>query len=276
MPGRERRRVGVRMRYWLWRGSAVVAAGLELLAGQGARAAATTPDSFTLTWLGHAAFLIQAGEETVLIDPFGSGLGYPVPSVTPDVVVITHEHFDHNDLRGVKGKPLILRGIDPQSGNWQEIYYEGKRIAIRGVPVYHDDQRGKARGKNTVIVLTVGGVHIVHLGDLGHLLTDDQVKAIGRVDVLLIPVGGHFTVDGRTAAAVAEQLRPRVVIPMHYNNGTAAMRSWPITDSKPFVDAIRTKAKVRYDLGPSVKIEAGSLPSETSVWVLRPPNGTGK
>lgn len=254
----------------VWGRGAVIAATFGLLIGQTAQAKGAG-DSFTLQWLGHAAFILDTGSETVLMDPFGEGLGYPVPAVSADIVTISHEHFDHNYIQAALGKPRILRGVDPRSGEWQNVQYADKSLTIRTVPVYHDDRSGQQRGKNAIFIFEVKGVTLAHLGDLGHPLSAGQVRAIGPVDILMIPVGGYYTIGGEQAVGVIEALKPRVVIPMHFNNGSAAMKSWPITDEKRFLAALPSGWTVRSGLGPQVTISADMLPRDKTVWVLRPP-----
>lgn len=249
---------------------AAIAATCGLLIGYPVQAK-SSEGAFTLQWLGHAAFMLNTGSETILMDPFGEGLGYPVPAVAADIVTISHEHFDHNHVQAARGKPQILRGIDPKSGSWQTVKYTGKNVTIRTVPVWHDNRAGELRGRNTVFVFQVRGVTLVHLGDLGHVLTDEQVRAIGPVDILMIPVGGYYTIGPEEAVRVTEALKPRVVIPMHYNNGSAAMKSWPITDVKTFLRALPPGWRIRTDVGPEVAVSEETLPQEKTVWVWRTP-----
>jgi L-ascorbate metabolism protein UlaG (beta-lactamase superfamily) len=165
-----------------------------------------------IKWLGHAAFLITSDNGTKIItDPYetSEGLKYGEITDSADIVTISHDHGDHNNAAAVKGNPQVVRDSA-----------EVKGINIKAIATAHDDKGGSERGKNTVFCFQVDGVRVVHLGDLGHLLTDNQVVEIGKVHVLLVPVGGDFTIDARTAQEVSEQVRTRVVIPMHYKNVT--------------------------------------------------------
>jgi L-ascorbate metabolism protein UlaG (beta-lactamase superfamily) len=155
------------------------------------------------------------------MDPIPGAIGYTPPAnLKADAVTVSHEHGDHNNVAlvsGVKGDPKILRGLSPDKKNWVKTEEKIKDVAIRSVGVYHDDQQGKLRGLNSVFVFETGGMRIAHLGDLGHLLTDAHLQQIGPVDVVLVPVGGVFTIDAAQASKVIEQLKPRtIVVPMHY------------------------------------------------------------
>lgn len=161
-----------------------------------------------IRWLGHACFEITAPSGiTVVTDPFDEQVGYPLPAVSADVVTVSHNHFDHNNVSVVKGNPRVFKGPGT---------HEAHGITAKGVATFHDEAGGRKRGKNTVFVFDVGGVRLCHLGDLGHVLTEEQVREIGPVDVLLVPVGGVYTIGAEQAKSVAAQLKPRIIVPMHY------------------------------------------------------------
>jgi len=189
--------------------------------------ATAAPPAGKLTWYGQSCFLLETAAGTrILMDPIPKGLGYELPpGFKADIVTISHEHADHNNLGFVSGKPRVIRGLTADKKGWTRVDEKLKDVSIRSVGVYHDDQRGAARGLDTVFIFEVGGVRIAHLGDLGHVLNDDQLAAIGAVDVLLVPVGGTFTIDGLKATHVVEQLRPRImVIPMHYKTEASTIK----------------------------------------------------
>jgi L-ascorbate metabolism protein UlaG (beta-lactamase superfamily) len=163
-------------------------------------------------WLGHSSFLITADNGTKIItDPYTTNerLKYGDIKESADVVVVSHEHGDHNNVAAVKGKPQVVRGTGTK---------EVKNIKFEGVATYHDDSGGKQRGSNTVTCFLVDGVRVCHSGDLGHPLFDKEIKQIGKVDVLLLPVGGFFTIHAKVATEVVLKLGPKVVIPMHFKN----------------------------------------------------------
>jgi L-ascorbate metabolism protein UlaG (beta-lactamase superfamily) len=180
-----------------------------------------------LTWYGQSCFLLETSTGTrVVMDPIPANIGYTPPAdLKADVVTVSHEHGDHNNIALVAGKPKILRGLTADKKGWVKIDEKVKDVSIHSIGVYHDENRGADRGLNTVFLFEVGGMRIAHLGDLGHTLTDDQLSAIGSVDVVLVPVGGAFTVDARQATRVVDQLHPRLmVIPMHYKTDVLTIK----------------------------------------------------
>jgi len=205
------------------------AAGLAVVTH--ARAAAPAG---RLTWFGQSCFLLEAASGArIVMDPIPNNIGYSPPQeLRADAVTISHEHLDHNNVALIGGKPRVLRGLTPDKKGWVRIEEKIKDIAVRSVGVYHDDELGKKRGLNTVFIFEVGGIRIAHLGDLGHLLTDDQLSAIGSVDVVLVPVGGAFTIDARQATRVVDQLRPRlIVVPMHYKTDVLTVKELATVDA---------------------------------------------
>ncbi len=159
--------------------------------------------------LGHASFRIKGKNATVVTDPFDQAvLGMKYPKLEGvDVVTVSHGHGDHNAVGNIPGLPFLVSGPGE---------YEIKGVTIVGVATFHDDKEGAERGKNTVYKITVDNIRICHLGDLGHKLTDAQLDAIGDVDILLVPVGGFYTIDPVIASQVVLQIEPLIVVPMHY------------------------------------------------------------
>ena len=163
-----------------------------------------------IKWLGHACFLITTENGTrIITDPFNDEIGYKTPSGRADIVTVSHQHGDHNYVAGISGDYKLISEPGRQ---------EVGGIVINGVPTYHDEEGGAKRGPNLIFTFEVDGVKLCHCGDLGHLLTPEQVAEIGKVDVLLIPVGGFFTLDVQKAVEVVGQLSPVTVIPMHYRS----------------------------------------------------------
>lgn len=191
------------------------------LRGFGGGAPATT-----LRYLGHSSFLLtSAGGTRVLMDPIPAGYGYEGPPLEGvDAVTISHEHRDHANAGLASGSPIIIRGLS--DGDWAAVDHRIKDVAIRSVNTYHDGQQGSQRGKNAVFIFDVDGMRVVHLGDLGHPLSREQVSAIKPVDVLLLPVGGSFTLEPAEANRVAQDLEARIVVPMHYKTGKLRP-DWP-------------------------------------------------
>jgi L-ascorbate metabolism protein UlaG (beta-lactamase superfamily) len=167
------------------------------------------------------------------MDPIPANIGYLLPAdLRADAVTISHEHPDHNNVAAVRGKPKILRGLTPDKKGWMRIDEKVKDISIRSVGVYHDGKQGAENGLDTVFVFEVGGVRIAHLGDLGHTLTDQQISAIGSIDVVLVPVGGASVLDARQATEVVDQIRPRLAaVPMHYRTESVAIKDLASVDA---------------------------------------------
>jgi len=209
-----------------------------------------------IKWLGHASFLITSDSGTrIITDPYicGSGLRYDEIKEAADIVTVSHDHFDHNNVASVGGNPQVVK--EPT---------EVKGIKFEGVPTYHDASGGSERGNNTIFCMDIDGVRVCHLGDLGHPLSDQQAANTGKVDVLLIPVGGFFTIDARVASEVCDKLNPRVVIPMHYKNEKC---DFPISGVEDF---LKGKERVSKPDSSEVELKAEALPAETEIVVLKP------
>ncbi len=219
-------------------------------------------DVVLVRWFGQACFTLESSKGTkVLIDPF-SAIGYTFPTIRPDIVTISHEHFDHNNTDPIHGNPEVLRGLTSEAEDWNNINKKISDFSIFNVPVYHDKTQGNKRGKNSVFVYDVDGLRFVHVGDLGHVLHDDQIKKIGKVDVLMIPVGGIYTIDGHEASKVVEQLNPRIVIPMHY-------KTQMLTFELNTVDAFLTgKDNVKKVEGNILGVDKEHMPAKQEVVVL--------
>lgn len=217
-----------------------------------------------IRYYGHSFFLLTAGGLRIAIDPYGD-IGYPMPEVEGDVVLVTHEHRDHNNVSLVRGARRVLRGLTEGGRDWAKIYERIEGTLFYAVPSFHDDQFGAARGLNSIFVIETGGLRIAHLGDLGQpRLSDGVLRAIGRVDILMIPVGGApFTIGAREATEIAAQIRPRLIIPMHYR--TAARPDWPGTDERPFLEG---KPSVRRLGGHTLTVARDQLPATTQIVVM--------
>ncbi|MCX7015665.1 MAG: MBL fold metallo-hydrolase [Candidatus Sumerlaeota bacterium] len=221
---------------------------------------------FFITWLGQSCFLIESKEVRILIDPFGAKVGYPVHPLKADIVTVSHEHFDHNNVDMAEDSPIVLRGLTKSGADWAKVDYQGKGVKIRTVGVYHDDASGAKRGKNAIFLYEIGGLRVVHTGDLGHPLSEEQVKQVGPVDILMICVGGYFTVGPEEATAVAKALKPRVLIPMHFK--TEDTPSLPIGGVDAFLkgwDKVVREKDARWG---APKDLAGFPPGQTTVVVL--------
>ena len=161
-----------------------------------------------LKWFGQSCFMITSENGVAIItDPFGKFLPYRLPVEQPDIVTVSHEHGDHNNIKGLKGHFVTFN---------KPVETEVQGIKIKGLETFHDNAGGKKRGKNIVFIITVDEITVCHLGDLGHVLIDDQIREIGRVDILLLPVGGRATIGAGEAVTVKAQIQPVITVPMHY------------------------------------------------------------
>ncbi len=158
--------------------------------------------------LGHSSFKLRGKQATVVTDPYeGKDMNVKFPKhVDADILTVSHDHYDHNAVHLVGGGPYLVKGPGE---------YEIKGVSIIGVSSFHDASEGKDRGRNTMYRIEIDGVKIGHLGDLGHVLTSAQVDVLDGIDVLLVPVGGVYTIDAEKAAQVIADIEPRIVIPMH-------------------------------------------------------------
>ncbi|EQB63951.1 MAG: beta-lactamase fold-like protein Zn-dependent hydrolase [candidate division Zixibacteria bacterium RBG-1] len=210
----------------------------------------------TIKWLGHAHFLISNNKVKIALDPFDSSVGYPMPDVSADILLMSHGHLDHNNASAVKGNPVQITGYGKKSA---------KGIDFTGVKTYHDDQQGKSgRGENTVFVWEMEGIRFAHCGDLGHLLTEQNLKEIGAVDVVMIPVGGFYTIDSKVATQNIEKLKPKVVIPMHYKQPFMG-DDFPIDKVDVFLQGKKNVQKVGKN---TLTLNKEKLPEETTIFVL--------
>jgi len=211
-----------------------------------------------IKWLGHASFMITSDAGTKIItDPYvtGGNLNYGEIEESADIVTVSHEHGDHNNVAAVGGKPEVVRGTVP---------VEIKGIKFDGIPTYHDDAGGSKRGNNTIFCFEVDGIRVCHLGDLGHRLGDKEVAELGKVDILLTPVGGFFTIDAKVATEVCSKLAPKVIIPMHYKNDRCG---FPISGVDEFLQG--KEGVSRLDAS-EVELRQGELPATTQIIVLKP------
>lgn len=186
-----------------------------------------------LTWYGHACFLLETDDGRAVFDPYepGSVPGLSLPPLSAETVLCSHEHHDHDWAEGVK------------------ISRRRPGYRVETVHSWHDDVQGAKRGYNLIHIVSCEGKRIVHLGDLGHLLTEEQIQAIGTPDVLLIPVGGTYTLDAWQAKQVCDQLRPKAVIPMHYRGaGFGLTEVTPVSTFTGLFESVRTISGSSVDL----------------------------
>lgn len=206
-------------------------------------------------WGGQALFKLKGKTSTVIIDPFSLETGLKLPKdLQADSCLITHSHPDHNNPSALTGDPVVISGPGE---------YEVKGVAVTGVASFHDASSGSERGKNTIYHIYMDGLNIVHLGDLGQPeLTEEQVDEIGITDVLLIPVGGVYTITAKEAPSIISQLEPRIVIPMHYKIDGL---KYELEGVENFLKEMGAENVVP---APKLSITKDKLPEETQVVVL--------
>jgi L-ascorbate metabolism protein UlaG (beta-lactamase superfamily) len=212
-----------------------------------------------IKWYGHAAFLITSDQGTkIIIDPyepgaFGGQLSYGKIKDQVDLVLTSHDHADHNYTKDLPGTPQIVKGSGSKTA---------KGISIKGISTFHDPSKGSERGANTIFTFKIDNIQLCHLGDLGHLLSDKELAEIGPVDILLIPVGGFFTIDPKEATRVAEQIRPKILIPMHFKT---AKCGFPIA---PVEDFLKGKTNTKRPKTSEVTFDKTTLPQQMEIVVL--------
>lgn len=183
-----------------------------------------------IKFLGHSSFLIKTRKAVLVADPYDPSVGLYFPKTTADIVTISHEHADHNNYKAVKGVRKVINGPGE---------YELSDVSIIGISTYHDDKKGLDRGKNVIYIIEADGFRIAHLGDLGHKLSDKQLEKIGAIDILMIPVGGEYTIGSELAARIAQSVEALFTIPMHYQTkGLNPKLFSKLSDVDPFLTAL--------------------------------------
>ncbi|MDD5750699.1 MAG: MBL fold metallo-hydrolase [Candidatus Pacebacteria bacterium] len=216
----------------------------------------------TITWYGQSCFEITAknkenSDTTIVIDPFSEETGLKMPKLAADVLLVSHGHFDHNNVKAVGGEPFLIDACGE---------YEVKDAFVKGLSAFHDDKAGKERGGVIIYKIEIEDIKICHLSDLGQKeLTGEQMEQIGDVDILMVPVGGKYTIDAKDASEIISQIEPRVVLPMHY--------ALPGSKSKDDLDGVDRFLKVMGEEGvvpeKKLKITAKNLPvDETKIVIL--------
>lgn len=206
-----------------------------------------------LKWWGHSCFLIEKGDKKIITDPYDDSLPYKKVDDRPDLVTVSHDHFDHNAVDRLEGDFEVIRSKEGYSDN---------DLKIKGIPTYHDKTEGEDRGENLIFTLDFSDKTICHMGDIGHLLDDKVYEEIGEVDILFIPVGGYYTINGDEAFEIAEKVDPEFVIPMHFKTD---ILDFPITGVEDF---IHNYDKEVIEIMDGSEIELANLSSDKKVVVL--------
>ena len=177
--------------------------------------------------IGHAEFLMETESGVrIVTDPYDASCGYPVRQITADVALVSHHHHDHDAVENLKGQPRVIDAAGS--------YTPESDVRITALRAFHDDAGGSKRGETLLFLIEAEGLRIAHLGDLGCALDEKQAEILRAPDVLMIPVGGFFTIDGKQAREIAEQLGAKVILPMHYK--TEYNSDWPIAGPEAFLE----------------------------------------
>jgi len=207
-----------------------------------------------IRWHGHSCFGIT-NEITLVTDPHdGKSIGIHAPNVTGDIVLVSHDHYDHNSIKSVEkeGSKVIT---DTRKRNISN-------VEIKGIESFHDECCGEKRGSNIIYKFTMEDITFCHMGDLGHDLDEDTVQKIDDVDILFIPIGGTFTLDAKQAWRIIKKVKPRIAVPMHYKIGGLSL---PITGIEPFLEENNYEI---LKVGNEIDIEKEDLPEEPEVWTF--------
>jgi L-ascorbate metabolism protein UlaG (beta-lactamase superfamily) len=207
-------------------------------------------EEMKIQWMGHASFLIETNGVKILTDPFDESIGYRPNFPEVDIVLVSHEHFDHNAVGEVPSYKELVKGY---------VEKEIKGIQIKGIKGYHDNAHGKLRGEITIFKILSEGISTVHLSDIGTTLTKEQLEEIGKTDIVMIPVGGVYTVGPREAWNIIGQLKPKIVLPMHYKTPFLKFNLHPV------YDFLKEKKYVEKD---KLEVNANSLSEKMGVVVL--------
>lgn len=210
-----------------------------------------------ITWLGHSCFKLQdkVGPDgvTVVTDPYDKETGLKMPSIEADIVTVSHNHHDHNNVEALRGNPFVIDCAGE---------YDFKGVLVEGIDSFHDEEEGKSRGSNIIYRIEVEDISIVHLGDLGHILDNTQLEKLVGTDILIVPVGGKYTLDAKKAVEVISQIEPRIVIPMHYQTKDLKM------DGLDSIDKFVKELGIEPSYEEKLKISKKDLPQEEMELVI--------
>jgi L-ascorbate metabolism protein UlaG (beta-lactamase superfamily) len=207
-----------------------------------------------ITWLGHSCFRIKGKVATLITDPYEESIGYSLGKPKANIVTCSHAHPGHSYVSGIDGVPRVIHGPGE---------YEVGGIFITGISTFHDSERGKERGKNTVYLIELEDITLCHLGDLGHSLSEAQVEQLAVAEVLMVPVGGVSTINAAAAAEVVRLIQPQIVIPMHFHTEALKFQLDPVSK---FLKEMGMKADLPAE--PKLTVTKTGLPEETRVVVL--------
>ncbi len=206
-----------------------------------------------ITWLGLSCFRIRGNQAVIITDPFPPDSGYKLGKQTADIVTVSHTHPSHSYVEGVSGPPRVIKGPGE---------YEISGVLVIGLPTYHDAVKGQSRGKNTIYLMEIDGVTVCHLGDIGHVIGDEPVEEMGKVDILMLPVGGVTTISATMAAETIRKIDPKVVLPMHYQT------PFSNRELEPIENFLKEVGQGPIEPRPKLSINRNNLPISMQVIVL--------
>ncbi|TMA93150.1 MAG: MBL fold metallo-hydrolase [Deltaproteobacteria bacterium] len=229
----------------------------DVVQGRIFQAAASSAPLLAIEWFGHSTFQITSSKGTrILTDPHGA-FDLPRPTLPQHIVTTSHRHAPHSSVHMAPGTPVIIHGLTPGGENWQKISTTIHDVSVYVVPAFHDKSQGMQRGKNAIFVFRVDDICIAHLGDLGHILGPDQLKMMGKIDILLVPIaGGYYTVTATEAREVTKQVNPKIAIPMHF---------WWEQAVQEYTQGVE---RVKMFNSPALKISKPELPQPTQTIVM--------
>ena len=208
----------------------------------------------TITWYGQSCFRLESKDVSLLIDPFSPEIGLKPPKIKDNIVLVSHQHHDHNNIEGMPEESFLIKGPGE---------YEVKGVFIKGIKSFHDKSQGQERGLNTIYVIKIEDISLAHLGDFGQdKLSEEQVEKIGEVDILMIPIGGTYTVNYKEAVEMIHEIEPKIVIPMHYKIPSLKL---DIDGPEKFLKEISLTPE---KADKSYKIQKKNLPAEEMKLVL--------
>jgi L-ascorbate metabolism protein UlaG (beta-lactamase superfamily) len=208
-----------------------------------------------ITWLGHSCFRIRGSQAVIITDPFPPGMGYTLGKQTADIVTISHPHPGHSYDQGITSPHRLVKGPGE---------YEISGVLILGITAYHDAVKGQSKGKITPYLMEIDGITVCHLGDIGHILDDEQIEELGNIDILLLPVGGVSTINASMAAQTVRKVEPKVVIPMHYKTPQTTR------DLEGVDGFLKEMGQAQIEPRPKFTVSKSNLPLTLQVIVLTP------
>ena len=207
-----------------------------------------------IRWHGHSCFEIK-DDITLVTDPHdGKSIGIPAPTVEGDIILVSHDHYDHNSVKTVEkiGSKVV------KDERKRKIF----NVDIKGIKTYHDEKSGDIRGENIIFKFLIDDIIFCHLGDLGHMVEESIVEKIGSVDILFVPVGGNFTIDADIACDIIKSIEPAIIIPMHYKIGGLSL---PIDNLDTFLE--KSVYKI-LKVGNEIDFDKTDIPKETEIWTF--------